>query len=209
MWLAVLMTLAVGSEIPIERPHFTDYRNEIAVMADLTYTIGDNDADRALLSAVQYFESRHRGSPKDGDCRPIWKANTWVMHCSAFGPMQLSKGVVSQLPRIDPFWSGVTLEQLREPRRNIAAAYTVLNYWRSTCNGSPGVWLTAYGWGRCPPRGYVDGEGRRRCALATAILRSARRLPDDWKCGHEGKQLKPRTRRLIKAVQVARSEVSR
>ena len=57
----------------------------------------------------------------------------------------------------------------------------------------PGVWLTAYGEGKCPKNNQLDYEGIRRCAVLTSLLKVNNILPDDWKCGHEGKKMKDKT----------------
>jgi hypothetical protein len=108
-----------------------------------------------------------------------------------------------------------SIDELRDPEVNVRFGYSALWHWKNTCTGRrddprstpAGVWMTAWGWGKCPPPsrrtvGYVDREGRRRCDKATTMMKRlvelARSpqasfdytLPDGWYCGHE-KRAKP------------------
>lgn len=116
----------------------------------------------------------------------------------------------------DPWTVGrverLSVEDLRDPLTNVRLGYALLWHWkvaadlglpaRETRATPPGVWLTAWGWGKLPgphPRTvrYVDREGRQRCALATRLLAQLAEaahaegsgfrfeVPEGWYCGHE------------------------
>jgi hypothetical protein len=185
------------------------------------------EIDRLLLGSVRFFESRFRVAPKDGDCREhryanlpsgswpvgfdVTKAPKW---CPAKGPMQIDFGTRFVIPT----WPearelGIekrryTEDEWREPVFNVRLGYTILAHWKAESDRGvrrttpPGVWFTAFGWGKVPPFNrrtvrYVDREGRRRCEFATSMMTELARLatqkdagfsfalPSDWWCGHE------------------------
>lgn len=148
------------------------------------------------------------------DYKPVY-----VMNCNAVGPMQLAKGhrgtlqrwleIVTEFGR-DRGWdfadekslkqNPFTLDDLRDPRTNIRIAYAELQHWKGECRDSGGadapvgVWLTAYRYGKCPPRGkssgrfYIDSEAKARCAM---VQKMANKLKEeafdevtDLRCGY-------------------------
>ncbi len=202
MWLVFTMLAALSLEVPyITEDRATEHRESVYELARINREVAESDAEAAVLASIQYFEGRYRVRPKDGDCRPFWNGSAWARRCGAFGPMQISVAAPRWLVRMDSKWKGITVKELRDPRRHVEAAQEILNSWRKKCGGkSYGVWITAYGWGRCPTKGYVDWEGSRRCALATAILEAGNRVPEGWKCGHEGRSQTRRTRAVVARV---------
>lgn len=157
--------------------------------------------------------------------------------CPAKGPMQIAEGNLGVLPAweetrilfdgIKPWKQEVesganewrlkklTVDEARDPELNVRLGYATIWHWKNTCKtgrGDPrsspvGAWLTAFGWGKCPPPNwrtvlYVDREGRRRCEKITTILRALEKLskkpeaqfeftvPEQWWCGDE-KTVKP------------------
>lgn len=183
------------------------------------------DVEAALLSAMLLFESRFRAQPPDGDCH-LWHARiheprlSWprgyvpVMEwrCEAFGAMQIGRGIATWkrwLPDIDAKWgpSALTPDMLHRPDTSVTLGRDLLSHWRTECGSTPGYWLTAWGWGNCPHLrnarvrvGFVDMEGTRRCAVATAMLDWANATPDEWICGHEDRRLDPFGARFVKAI---------
>ncbi len=172
---------------------------------DLEVTSGgrlvSSDVDWALVAAVQWYESRFRPEPPDGDCTELGLLGAYRRTCQAVGPMQLNTAAGWFLRQELPSLAGARAAQLREPQTNVLAGYATLNRWKGICGGPPAIWLTAYGWGRCPQR--TDWEGARRCALATALLDRAGTKPDGWICGHEKRTVDQRTRFLIRKLRAA------
>jgi len=210
--LAYLMILMFSREAPgimKNTPQMEARRQEITQLAKIHAEVAapghlvDPQTDAALLAAVSWFESRHMLKPRDGDAR--YNQAQQKLVGTVVGPMQVSKAA----PQIVPTWSilgpkykGLTVEKMRDPRKNVELAYDILRQWKDQCEGSPGVWITAYGWGRCPGKTFgpsertVDWEGKRRCKLATQTMirmeKAARTdpnftytVPKDWYCGHE------------------------
>lgn len=106
----------------------------------------------------------------------------------------------------------MTEAELRDPEMNVRLGYAILRHWKVTADEGlpstetrktpPGVWMTAFGWGKLPgldPRTVrsVDFEGRRRCEMVTAMMTQLEELakkpgakftfarPKGWWCGHE------------------------
>lgn len=193
------MLAALSTEIPkVETDErFAPHRKSVAMLAAINAEQAETVEEAAVLVAVQWFEARYRVKPRDGD--PRFNRELKRNVGTAVGPMQISKGATFWLPRIDPQWRGVTVEVLRDPETNVRAGLSVLRHWRATCVGKPGAWISAYGWGKCTPRGYVDREGVRRCAVAAAVRRRLG-ASKPWVCGHEKKKLDPQTIRLVRAI---------
>jgi hypothetical protein len=95
----------------------------------------------------------------------------------------------------------ITMDQMRaSPELGVRAGYAGLARWKALCGGTtPARWLTAWGWGKCPPPRTVDREAVRRCELATILLAQRGQTPEGWKCGHEGRKIHDdRDARLLK-----------
>lgn len=123
------------------------------------------EIDPILLAAVGYEESRHQPDVRDGDC-------TVKGICRVVGPMQLHKGTPIVLGNIDPTWKGVTVKQLRDPRKNVEGAYRMLKFFKAECaNTTPDIWLGAYSMGHCTKQPIRLGT--RRCAVAKAMAKHA------------------------------------
>lgn len=198
--IAVAMLAALSAEVPriAEDPRYAKHRDGVVKLAKITAEVTEPGVERAAVVAIQFYESRYRLRPRDGDPRFDRATNRTVG--TAVGPMQLSKGATWWLPRVDPQWRGVTVAALRDPRTNVSAGVSVLRHWRRECGGRPGAWISAYGWGKCTPRGYVDREGVRRCAVTAAVLRRLGETPEGWECGHERKRVDPHTARVVRAI---------
>ena len=207
----VLLTL-LGLEVPnLHADVHSARRDGVVQLAAINHEVAkpgklvSHEVDELLLATIQFYEARLDPHPPDGDCRPNGR---YAKVCSVQGPMQLMKGANAFLPAYDPSWKGVTSKDLRDPRTNVDAAYTVLAQRKTDCGGPPGVWITAYGQGKCPTWTWRDGkrvrkidwEGRRRCALLTALLEQTGRKPDGWLCGHEGKPVLRHTRWLVRKL---------
>lgn len=189
-------------EIDSKWDHFkSGINNQIEIDSNIINDSGalltDNkDIDLNILATVQLFESRLKPDPKDGDCQ--WnfiKGHKSKLICKSFGPMQISGGVVKWAKNILPEnLQNLTNEQLHNPETNTRVGYIILNNFKAICKSSlPGVWLTAYGEGKCPKNNQLDFEGIRRCAVLTSMLKVNNILPDNWKCGHEGKKMNDKT----------------
>lgn len=123
------------------------------------------EVDPLLLAAVGFEESRHQPDVRDGDC--FMKGG-----CRVVGPMQLHKGTPLVLGNIDPTWKGVTVKQMRDPRKNVEGAYRMLRFFKSECaNTTPDIWLGAYSMGHCTKQPIRLGT--RRCAIAKAMAKRA------------------------------------
>jgi hypothetical protein len=168
--------------------------------------------------------------------------------CPAKGPMQISEGNLGILPAweetrelfadLQPWKQRVaegvnpwhlkklTVDELREPETNVRLGYAALWHFKNTCKGRPaddrstppGGWMTAWGWGKCPPPNrraviYVDKEGRQRCEKTTQMMRGLEALsrkdesqftfqvPEDWWCGNEsGEKPHPETEGSVLAI---------
>jgi|GEM_PF-3187180 len=151
------------------------YLEGLRTMTQLYVEVGSEgrvaspDMDAVLLATIGYEESRHQPKVHDGDCHLSMKGPPV---CDAFGPMQVSRATPFVLGNIDPEWKGVTIKQLREPRRNVDAAYRLLRYWSDQCEGAKldglmGNWSA----GKCL-KGPIY-MGAHRCALAKAIGEAA------------------------------------
>jgi hypothetical protein len=142
------------------------------------------EADMALLTTIQWYESRFRVDTPDGDC---FQTITGRKTCWAVGPMQVSKAfpqwVKGWSAEERETWAGIGVKQLRDPETNVRVGYGLLKRWKTLCGGERlGTWITAYGSGKCPRGGRVDREGKRRCATTRRILVRLEALPEDWKC---------------------------
>jgi len=201
--LVAVMLLALSFEVPGEINK--EHQEDVGRLAWIYWDVGRKGAivnptvDPYLLAAVGYYESRWRRWPKDGDCYyDMRKPGKPKLRCTAIGPHQLSTSSPIWLKTIHSRWIGVTVKGLREPITNVQASYDMLVFWKKVCKGSPGVTLEAYGRGKCPKSKRPAMEGRRRCALATAM---ARRNGVEFKCGHEKLGgLGKRTRGLIRRL---------
>lgn len=153
------------------------------------------DVDTALLDAARWYEARLRQRPKDGDCRPEADEKApggFRTVCHAIGPLQVTRAAyMAVLATPEGDLAGLQTERgdLRDPETGVRAGYAALLRWKTLCGGPPARWLTAWGWGRCPPGRTVDGEATRRCEFATILLESRGELPEGWKCGHEGRKI--------------------
>lgn len=106
----------------------------------------------------------------------------------------------------------LSVAELKQPATNVRFGYALLWHWKVEADQGlpeseprttpPGVWLTAWGWGKLPPLNpktvrYVDMEGKRRCQLMTRMMRDLAaaaakpgsgfsfQVPAGWYCGHE------------------------
>lgn len=222
--LPSLMLLMIQREVPAFRnPSIVEtVRSEKIEPADTidqlvgTGALVSPDVDRVLLAAARWYEARFANRPPDGDCGWFLRPKGWQHEgghggtCRAKGPMQVGLGWSNGLLPTDLSAAGLPDPIPRDfdphdPEAGVRAGYAVLVHWKTVCGAShptlPGVWLTAYGWGRCPPRLhtglYIDREGVRRCALATSMLEATGTKPDGWRCGHEGRKLEPYDARFI------------
>lgn len=163
----------------IENPNVEDgteknaaYLAGLRTMAQLYVDVGKEgrvvspEVDPVLLAVIGYEESRHKPAVQDGDCHLSLKGPAV---CEAFGPMQVSRSTPGVLARIDASeWKGTTIKDLRDPRRNVEAAYRLLQYWDDQCEGAKldgllGNWSA----GKCL-KGTI-AMGAHRCHLAKAI----------------------------------------
>ena len=158
----------------VENPNLHDgseknqaYLEGLRSMAQLYVEVGSDgkvasaDTDTVLLATIGYEESRHKPKSPDGDCMMGGV-------CQAVGPMQVSKSTPWVLGRIDPIWKGAKVDDIRDPRRNVEAAYRLLQHWNNECAGSTtenllGNWSA----GKCI-KGTIH-MGAHRCHLAKAI----------------------------------------
>jgi hypothetical protein len=156
------------------------------------------DVDAALLDAARWYEARLASHPKDGDCHAKADRSApqgFRIVCSAFGPLQVQTTALHALfgsPESAQAGLGtghLTAADLRDPETGVRAGYAALARWKNQCGGTPARWLTAWGWGKCPPPRTVDREAVRRCELATMILAARDAVPEGWKCGHEGRKI--------------------
>lgn len=166
----------------IENPNLHDgsdknqaYLDGLRQMTQLYVEVGSEgrvsspDVDAVLLATIGYEESRHRPKVEDGDCHLSLKGPPV---CEAFGPMQVSRATPFVLRTIEPDeWKGVTVKDLREPRRNVEAAYRLLRYWSDQCSGSLDNLMGNWSAGKCL-KGPIY-MGAHRCALARAIGEAA------------------------------------
>ena len=157
------------------------------------------EVDLNILATIQLFESRLRPNTKDGDCirhyKKIGGENIIKFDCRSVGNMQISRGAVKWAQNIDhEKFKNLTVEDLRTPETNTRVGYYILKQFKTSCKSSlPGVWITAYGEGKCPKNNQLDMEGLRRCAVLTEELKTQSIMPINWKCGHEGKNMKDPT----------------
>lgn len=176
------MILILTKLASIENPNVEDnsekntaYLAGLRTMAQLYVDVGKEgrvvspEVDPVLLAVIGYEESRHRPAVHDGDCHLSLKGPAV---CEAFGPMQVSRATPGVLVRIDDEWKGTTVKDLRDPRRNVEAAYRLLRYWNDQCEGAKldglmGNWSA----GKCL-KGTI-GMGAHRCHLAKAIGEAA------------------------------------
>jgi len=218
--LGLLMVLMILREAPgvsdPEDKRIAKRRKEVDAVAAIHIEVAkegklvDPITDAAILSSVSFFESRHMLKPKDGDARWSYKRQKSIG--TVVGPMQITKAAplfVKSWPKaMRNKYEGLTVEKMRDPKLNIELAYDILALWKKRCGGPPGVWITAYGWGRCPSYDYtrkhkwVDWEGRRRCRLTTQTMKRLvasdsleYEMPDKWYCGDEKYPRRRRTKR--------------
>jgi hypothetical protein len=209
--IAAMIAIAGGEIHNIDEPAHADYRAGVSELARLNIEVSSEgllvspEVDAALLTGIQWYESRFRPEPPDGDCHMVGLGFTTRKVCSVQGPMQLMKGAGKLALFVGTRFEGMTNPEMKKPANNIAAAYRTLLYYKELCGGPPGVWVTAYGFGHCPKshggkHGSLHWEGARRCALITAVLESTRTKPEGWRCGHEGQSVLPHTRYLIRRL---------
>lgn len=191
-------------EIP---PELEEYRADIQKMAEIDEDVAahnllvDPVTDRLILGTVRFAESRFRSEPPDGDCYRTIGMDT--KRCNAIGPMQIAGGVRSLImpwPEVPVLGipKPLTIEDLRSPETNVKVGYAVLSRWKDMCKGRPGIWLTAYTWGKCPSRfAPLPFQGRYRCKRLNYMMRELERLskepgstftyriPENWSCGNE------------------------
>jgi hypothetical protein len=163
-------------------PRYDDKMTEVSQLTDMFVETAkdghlvDPETDAAILGTISWFESRIMLKPKDGDPRFSGGRNGKYQG-SVVGPMQISKGApiwVKTWPMRDE-WLGLTVEQMRDPKTNVKLAYDILTYWKDTCGGPPGVWISAYGSGKCPGKygknSYSITKGARgRCKMLVRIM---------------------------------------
>jgi hypothetical protein len=150
----------------------------------------DPQTDALILATQAWYESRVSLKPPDGD--PRYQMGKKVG--TVVGPMQISKaapGWVTLWPESEK-WKGLNVEKMRDPKTNVDLGYDILKFWKSQCGGSPGVWITAYGWGKCPTKLWngnrtVDWEGKRRCKTITWMMKKLEKenvyqMPENWSC---------------------------
>lgn len=172
---------------------------EIARLATLFVQTGQEgkiiskEVDPFVLASVSYYES-HWTETVLGDCR-ITKPEK--QFCSSFGTMQLSIAAPTWLPRLDPMWKGITIEELKKPVNNVKAGYQELAYFHRACKRTVGHTLSAYRYGRC-----VKKINFTRCFLAKELAKA--NGITNWKCGHEG--MVPG--KLAKEIQKALADMS-
>lgn len=204
--LNLILIHALSAEAPsfetdIKWDHFkSGLNNQIQVdqhvIMNSEKLLTDKEIDLNILATIQLFETRLKPDPKDGDCHwEFIKGSKSKLICRSFGPMQISGGVVKWAKNILPNdLQNLTKEQLHDPEINTRVGYIILQNFKAICKSfSPGVWMTAYGEGKCPKNNALDYEGIRRCAVLTSLLKANNILPEDWKCGHEGKKMNDKT----------------
>lgn len=209
--LAAMIAIAGGEIHDIDTADREHYRNGVAELARINVEVGSAgllvspEVDIALLTSIQWYESRFQPDIPDGDCRMVGLGDSTRKVCSVQGPMQLMKGA-GKLPLFvgTPF-EKMSNQELKKPQHNVAAAYRAVLYYKELCGGPPGIWITAYGYGRCPKHHAgrlvkLHWEGVRRCAMLTGILEATGAKPDGWRCGHEGQSAIPHTRYLLRRL---------
>jgi len=213
----LLALLVHEAPVIAERPKLHDaWEKEIAAAVELDAQVGGAGAlvspevDTAILDAMRWYEARLANHPKDGDCHfvPIFKQGQAPLYktvCTAIGPLQVQlvafKAVIGTP---DASSAGISMAllkpteaDLREPEMGVRAGYAGLLRWKGLCGGTPARWITAWGWGKCPPPRTLDWEATRRCELAVILLHS-RGQGIGWKCGHEGRKIRdPHDQRLL------------
>lgn len=192
--IAAILIHALSSEIPnIEYDgRFDNYKAGINDLITIDEKIVNESNERLdflinaevdlnIIATIQLFESRLNYNIKN-DGKYI-------------GPMQISVKAVNWTKNIDSEkFKNLTSDQLALPEINTRVGYSILKQWKGLCKSSlPGVWLTAYGQGKCPKFNRLDFEGIRRCVILTAQLDLAGITPPNWKCGHEGKSITDKT----------------
>ena len=198
--LILTMVSLLSREIPhINKEKGKERRASVVTLSELATKVAARGAlvgpevDSALLMATMYRESRLDIKTPDGDCRPN---GMYRKMCPAKGVMQImvsNRHIFPKLPqaKLDPkIPQKISVKMLHDPELNIRLGYASLHYWKDTCGGPPGVWMTAYRRGKCPSKygRRVDGEAKIRCRMATYILKETKALPQNWICGHEKKK---------------------
>ncbi len=196
----VLLTILMlkwghAAGVGTDDPRWAEKKPEVETLTQIFLDVAkpgvlvDPNTDAMLLATQCWFESALKLKPKDGDPTHLLAGNVGTV----VGPMQISKaapGWVSLLPGMEK-WKGLTVEQMRDPATNVALAYDILTYWKGACGGPPGVWIAAYGMGKCPVKTWggnsaIGWEGRRRCKTLTWMMKETVKqgyaMPDDWSC---------------------------
>jgi hypothetical protein len=150
----------------------------------------DPQTDAMILATLAWYESRIMLKPPDGDVMHLHEGNVGT----AVGPMQINKAApyyVVQWPGGER-WKGLDVAKMRDPATNIELAYFNLKFRKDTCGGPPGVWIAAYGMGKCPKKWGQDNysigwEGKRRCKTLTRLMKKLAEkggytMPTDWSC---------------------------
>lgn len=189
--LEAAMIVYLTKEVPyIQEERGKPWRDGIAALDTINEKVAAEGAlvspevDAAVLAAIQFHENRWRPAGPEGDCvttgglvasapsrsgRPVVFTNRERFSCNSFGVMQLNKGAPIQLVVMDQEWKGIKLKDLRDPETNVRAGYTFLKYYKRTCKGNLGSWITAYGSGHCSG-GHMSGGAKLRCKTASELL---------------------------------------
>lgn len=209
--LSLILIHAISAEAPLIETdaRYDKYKTgEVSLLESDYKVVNENDdylinpdVDLNIIANIQLFESRLRPNTKDGDCTyrfhktGIGKATVAKMECRSVGNMQISRGAVKWIQNIDfNNFKDLTIDELKTPEMNARVGYAILKNFKATCKSTlPGVWITAFGEGKCPKNNQLDSEGIRRCAVLTAQLKASNSLPENWKCGNEGKKMKDPT----------------
>lgn len=207
--LSLILIHAISAEAPTVETDikFDKYKaGEVSLLESDYKIVNENndylvnpDVDLNILANIQLFESRLRPNTKDGDClthyHKVGKDIVSIKDCRSVGSMQISKGAVKWIQNIDSEkFKNLTVEELRTPEMNARVGYAILKQFKASCKSSlPGVWITAFGEGKCPKNNQLDFEGVRRCSVLTAQLEASNSLPENWKCGNEHRKMNDST----------------
>jgi soluble lytic murein transglycosylase-like protein len=199
--LIITMISVLSREMPdINTKKRTQRRESVVTLSKLAYKVAEREAlisrkvDSALLLATMYRESRLNIKTPDGDCKATGWGSSLRKSCPAKGVMQImstNRKIFNKLPqsKLDPkIPNKISIKMLYEPELNIRLGYVALHYWKDTCGGPPGVWMTAYRRGKCSRKfkiNRIDKEAKIRCKIATIILKKTNSLPKNWKCSSE------------------------
>jgi len=193
--LTGLMFFTLFREAPLmresEEPYHIEHKKDIPEMAQIFYNTGNAgelvspNIDPLILAGMSWEESRWRQRGKDGDPRYIRGQGYVGM---SVGPMQITKAAPRLVKFLDqeyqPQWIGLTVSQLRDPKTNIQFAYTLLQYYKGKCGGSPSVWIDAYGRGKCPKvksgKPQIGWKAKRRCKNTDWFISQFKKQDNDF-----------------------------